>query len=1088
MTTTRLRLSDGTILAALALAAHYFPTPTPDDQTAAGFTHASFFLGGHYTAWSTWPDLPHTEKQRIAAVLAAAPEELATAAVFTRRARNLLKDPGDHPFRLAGNDPDKADAAIGMLGGDPLGYVDRLLDRLRRDHRRRRPQDVAQPGQYLTKTHYASGHGLVQGRTTIPLAAAPAPPAEHPHVNTVPRTEHIRIDTDALLKIAADIDTRYPQGDAYLHRVLHGLLKQVNTKDSISVSEAIRLMSGPMEIFNAPTGTGKSVFVRVAASWFALNKMRVALVMPNVDATLSTAWDIIGDLQHLAEIYKLDDAPTCTPLMSPNGLFDRAIKAVARIEGTLLEQPPKTLWRLDQLSYGCALDHLTEVAHPIPRGRETCRSLTPLPPAKGPARACPWMPSACDKYTQPRQACTAAVVVTNHHNFMVGRFHLDVTLDGTPTADLSIAEFLLRGFHTVMIDEVDQFQSTALDMCASELVLDTRRNTNPPPLRALDADAARLPIESQKDLCPTISHVRYLAEFLLSSICSNEINLRYYQGQNPATDRANTSTGWHLAHGRDRRLIMLLFPDANITDERDVPAELFTTLNTLWPAHPGADDDGPHDNAPPLPSALVPVRTALARLLAPRGEDLLTQVKIELGDILQPVIADAHDRSEAIELLIVRAWLHELDNALGSLRNKAAQLRSVGLQSARQVAERLESSIGGTILPHGMLGKAIVGYRVTGLDDANKNAELTVQYITGDPHTYTAQLGSIVALALAGTERPVIGLSATAYFPQAVREHIHSTVKWWMTDAEPDTIRARRQLITDAVTNQAITISGLPQAHKRRALIALGEQLYDNEIHDELARITARDPDRARAAVVVNSYEHCRYIAMGIHGAGKYTGGLCVASPPDADRRDKLPALPPGVTELTPEEFEAFPQRGTILVVPMARIARGLNIVVGTKSAITPVYLCTRPLALMTDPPEMYASINAAGINTINAAQDPLPVLHAARQAAWERLGMIMRSAPGFVAAAPELQEEIVAGMVIDMIQLAGRARRGGTNMTLHLVDHAFHEDSWQADLGNILRRMHAKWHPAQRRQMNAIYREALGAFMAYAGIDTTRD
>ena len=68
--------------------------------------------------------------------------------------------------------------------------------------------------------------------------------------------------------------------------------------------------------------------------------------------------------------------------------------------------------------------------------------------------------------------------------------------------------------------------------------------------------------------------------------------------------------------------------------------------------------------------------------------------------------------------------------------------------------------------------------------------------------------------------------------------------------------------------------------------------LYDTEIHQELARIGSTDPDRAHAAVVVNSYEHCRYLAIGIHGAGRYTGGLCVAVPPDRDRRDKLPPLP----------------------------------------------------------------------------------------------------------------------------------------------------------------------------------------------------
>ena len=91
------------------------------------------------------------------------------------------------------------------------------------------------------------------------------------------------------------------------------------------------------------------------------------------------------------------------------------------------------------------------------------------------------------------------------------------------------------------------------------------------------------------------------------------------------------------------------------------------------------------------------------------------------------------------------------------------------------------------------------------------------------------------------------------------------------------------------------------------------------------------------------------------------------------------------------------------------------------------------------------------------------------------------------LARGAELRE-IVAGMIVDMIQLAGRARRGGTDMTLHLTDYAFHEDSWQSDLANILRRIYSKWSAGQRRKLNAIYRAALAAFLAYAGIDTSDD
>jgi hypothetical protein len=1076
----------GTVGAALALAAHYFPHQDEQGNSVALFRYASFLLSGQLDKWSQWCELPQQEKQRIAAVLRMAPEELASAHAFGMRARALLTDPDEQQrpaFRLYGDTPAKAVGAIPAVGGDLLGYVDRILERLAKDHPRRRAMRAATPGIWLTRKSYVAGAGVVQGKATIPAFTTPVQgdeedAADLPMVTTIAYREHIDIDTAQLLDLARQIDQRYKPDERYLHTVLSTLFDQLETTDTVEPGDLMRLLAGPVEILNAPTGTGKSVLVRVAASWFAINDMNITVVLPTVDATLSAAWEISEDLKHLGR------EETCTPLMYPAGLHERAMKAAARIDGPLLEQPEKTTWKLDQLSYSCALEHFTEAVQPFPPGQETCKTLYPLPPASG-SKTCPWM-ATCGKYEQHRRAIAASVVVTNHHNFMSGRFHIGVLLDGRRVGDLSVAEFAFRRSHALLIDEIDQFQSTALDRCSSELVLDSRRNPNVP-LRELDEEKGSLPTQAVKDLCPTVSHARYLAEFLLASICENQLHLRHYEGHGAARDRPGmNSTGWHLAGSRDRRLITLLFPDAGITSEQEIPSELFDALRALRASHPGGLSEAPPTaGTVMLAPHLAQVRDLLEKLLAPRGEDLLAQVQLDLNEALIDVVKDPHERSEAVELLIVRTWLTELDETLALLRNKTAQLRALGLRSAHRLAEKLESGIAGNILPYGMLGRAIVGYRVTGLDDTNKAAELTAQSITGDPHTYVSQLGGIVSLVLAGAERPVLGLSATAYFPQAVREHVHAPVKWWMTDAAPDSIRAKRHIITNAM-NQAIQISGLPQFLKREALITLGDRLYDTEIHKELARIERTDRARAHAAVVVNSYEHCRYVAMGIHAAGQYTGGLCVAVPPERQRRERLPALPPGVVELTPEEFEDFPNRGRILVVPMARIARGLNIVIGTKSAITPVYLCTRPLALMTDPPEMYASVNAAGFDALptTPSQDPVLALDTARAAAWERLGTIMRSAPGFINTQPELQEEIVAGMIVDMIQLAGRARRGGTDMTLHLVDYAFHEDSWQSDLANILRRIHNNWTPQVRRQMNAIYREALAAFLAYAGID----
>ncbi|WP_175412592.1 hypothetical protein [Streptomyces sp. TRM64462] len=1088
--TKKLSKGVGSASAALALAAHYFPEKDDEGHLVASFRHASFFFTGHLDLWDQWREMPLADKQRIAGVIRYGRQDFASSGVFTRFVRGCLAEQspdGGIPFEAVG-DPGSAVAARPRVGGDLLAHVDRMLERLSKSYGRRRAHPPADPGTWLTAKRYASGKGEIVGRAVIPATGTFTSGKDLddlPEVNTLPYEPDLKIHTPDLLEHAREVDrVRYAETgkEGYLFDVLSKLFDELQTTDDISVGDALMLLAGPIEIFNAPTGTGKSVLVRVAASWLAVNGYAITLVLPTVEATLSAAWEIKEDLRALGS------TKTCAPLMSPSRLHDRAMKLVSRIEGPLIGQDEETLWRLDTLSYGCALKHATTSTHPYPPGSESCRYLGPIPPMTG-SRSCSWM-QTCGKYEQQRQACEAAVVVTNHHNFMAGRFHIGVMLDGKKAGDLSVAEFVFRRSHAVLIDEVDQFQSVAVDMCSSELILDSRQRKSVP-LRDLDDDQRIMSSEAVKELCPTISHARYLAEFLLAALCTDELHLRYYEGRDEAKDtHGSNSSMWHLSGSRDRRLITLLFPEEDVTDAQEIPAELFDKLNALHPVHPESSEDALppgriHDIS--LEPHLKEVREALGNLLASRGEDLLTQARSEMDRTLKDAVPNGYDRGEAIELLIVRVWLAELDMTLERLRGKTAQFKAAGLPSAQKLGEKLETGVASGILPYGMLGKGVFGYRVTGLDDPEKSAELTSQSISGDPHTYTAQLGGIVSLVLAGVERPVMGLSATAYFPQAVREHVHGHVKWWMTDADPESISAMQAPLKDAL-NHDIQISGLPQHLKSKALNALGEKLYTDRIHPELAGLLETDPDRAHVAVVVNSYEHCRHIAAGIYASGDYRDGLCVAVPPDKYRRDRLREaikLPPGVIELTPEEFTTFPKRGKILVVPMARIARGLNIVIGRRSAITSVYLCTRPLALLTDPPEMYASINAAGINAVTPASDPLEVLQKAREAAWSRLRLIMRSAPGFVSAHKTLQEEIVAGMIVDMIQLAGRARRGGTDMTLHLVDYAFHNDSWKSDLKNILRRMHEKWTPDVRRRMDAIYREALAAFLAYAGINS---
>ncbi|QMU67112.1 hypothetical protein [Streptacidiphilus sp. P02-A3a] len=1095
-------IGDTAVCTALALAAHYFPMAVEgDSRSAAPFAKAAFLVSGKYQAWDRWADLPHEEKQRIAMVCSIAPGELADVRTFSVAARSMLTPLGADEssdssvmasFEPVGDNPFTAQAAFPRLGGDPLGYVDRMTTRFRRPSARARPPEFAGPGTWFTGEIFVKDVGQVHGRLVIPTYPQFTEALSLdslPQVSTVPYLPDLRIPTPELLDLAEKIDMRYPAAKRYLRHTLGQLFDVLQTSDTVSPSDLLTLTSGGMEIFNAPTGTGKSVLVRVMAAWFAANNLRIAIVLPDIKACLAMTWNVRGDLAHLHRVKAIEHEPTCAHLMSASGMHDRALKLVSLINedpdapGEWGERAERDV---DPLAYGCAQKTFLEATGDYPPGREPCLSLHRQ--GVGSA-ACPWIPT-CGKFAPVYEAAAASVVIMNHYVFMQGNLRIGVNLDGRPVRSMTAAEYALRAFHAVAIDEVDQFQSRAIDKCASEIVLHSRRHWSAAP-QEMDSDAKRLRIDDEHNLLPAVSHARLMAEFLLLSICKSALSLHATED-----DRAQaripdqTSSRWHLARGRDRTLIRSLWPEADSMDGADIPVELFQRLNALMPAR--------YQRRDPLTgqaSLLEPdwheVRNALSALVAPRGEHLLDAVKLELHGLLEGTVKDPHRRAQAINLLITRTAMVELDEALSALQEKAHDYRSSGLRSAQKIASNLQATAVSSVLPLGMLGRAITGYRVTGLDDKERNAALVAQTITGDPHTFTAELGGIVSLILAGVERPVIGLSATAYFPQAVREHLHAPVRWWMTDAQAKSIRARKHRIDygegHPLFGEPIKVSGTHPSRKKDALIELGSNLYDQYIHRELERTAAKDPDRAHVLVVANSYEQCAWLARGIARAGRYDGGLCLAVRAE-DRHSVDSELPREnvAVRLTAEEFEDFPQYGKILVVPLSLIARGLNIVVGTRSAVRSVYLCVRPLALLNEPAEMYGSINAAGLRALppGGSPDPSQSLTEAREAAWDRLALLLRTAPQFTAMHKSLQEEVVAGMIVDLIQLAGRARRGGTEAVLHMVDYAFHEDTWSADLETVLRRIHSQWTPEVRQQMNRLYGEALNAFLSYAGIE----
>ncbi|WP_431913409.1 hypothetical protein [Nonomuraea jabiensis] len=1046
---------------ALALAAHYF---SADGESFARFTDAAFLLSGELHLWDRWESLPYDEKQLLGRLLSRRPERYANPTVFGRTMRHVLSAPHQRitSLRLS----EDRTGAYPVLGGDLIGFAERLLDELESGRSKGATVQLASPGVWSTRR---SHDGRLGGTVTVTLPYFPKAEvgsAVPPVVRKAPHRPHLEVRIRDLLDLAKRLDALRPVDKRYLYTTLDGLFKGLRTSDGALKDEMV-LRSGLLRLLNAPTGTGKSVLMRVVAIHLALQGLRVAVVVPTREVSLNVAREVEDDLDLLGATVP------CTPLMSPGTLHEPAAKAAERI-GVEEDWDESARWRLDRLAYGCALLELMDPAARPRAGSEPCDSLH-RPDDRGgmsrDSRMCPWKPS-CPKFAQSRDALTAGVVVTNHHNFLRGKLHVTVDFDGRIRSRVPISEFMLGAFDVVIIDEIDQFQSTAVDVCARDMPLSSRARWDDVPLKKLDDDRARIPVRASKRITPALSRLRELADQLVNFVADGDLQI-------PGVRQGVHGTKWQLPNLYDRKLIAALF---GVPMGEPAEPEVYQRLDSLFPEYEPERDVR---SVKPVEGPLSASKEVLRTLLAHPNEASLQEARLQLDELLGENIEDRSRRAELVNQMILKAWFAALQHYVRELQGEASQLRALDLASAREFTDGLASYALQGPFPYGPLGYALVGFRFTGLNDRERATELSLQTITGDPHAYTAQLGGIVSLTLCGHERVVLGLSATAFFPGAVREHIHSSLTWWMTDADKDAIKARDGRVLKG--SDFIQISGLPKEMKGPELAEMGERLYETHIAAHFERMTAVDPQRARVALAVNSYEQCLHLARGIHQASSYTRGLCVAVPPDVEVRKELCAkvgLPRGAIPLTPDEFEDFPSHGNVLIAPMARIARGLNIVIGIRSALSAIFLCVRPLALMSEPGEMFASVNAAGHTGVMPSADPAKVLAAARQRSRDRLHLVLGAAPQFRELDDVLQEEVVAGIIVDLIQLAGRARRGGTDMRLYLADHAIHEERWRSDMATIIRRMYGGWSEATRTDMASTYGSALTSLLVdVAGI-----
>ncbi|MCP2241321.1 hypothetical protein [Lentzea aerocolonigenes] len=1042
---------------ACAFAEEFFGFPE-DGCRAVPVDAAALIAAGLVHRWHGWSAQSADIRQLMGRFLRVRPNEIGAPRRFHAAVRLMCADP-DSPYRTDDGSP----VVMARHGQRPLELVARLLDDAEVKYAQgRTPVPVAGEGRWQFGWRGESVVDLpawVNDVTIDPVVVA-----------TASAVKDVPVAREQLRQLAQRI-TEWHKHEPWRVERLDELFKGLQDNEGAAVTKLF-LEPGGIRLLNAPTGVGKSVLMRLLALQLADDGVPVVLVVGKVNEAVETAEKINEDLPVLGK------PVSCTALVSPRRLAEKAEQAADRGN-----------WeRFDTLGYGCTLAGLmVDGPHPL-AGEEPCTGLRRVCDAtdsKGkrkpqPRHACPFL-GACGRHRGLSAAASADIVVTNHHNFVAGTIPVPVHVDGVELSRLPVREFVLRRGAVVLVDEVDLLQSNMFDAGARQLRLSASGTAVELPLVRLDTDRSALLPAEDRAVVPPLTRTRFLADQFLNYVLEGDL---WLGDERPQARRSSdgADSGWHLPGSRDQLLLQHLFGVRPATEDESaepVPDEVYKQFNQVFPdtAKPGGEK---------LPAWLRNVADLLVTAVSnDSGEDHLREIRHRLLETVARKVKNDETCRDVVNALLVRTWLGALHQALTGL-TFAVAAPGTEMPAARELAEQLGTVTQHQPIPYGPLGYLLFGFRVERVDDPRLGGTLSVQAVGGDPHTTVAQLGGTVALAAAGVERVVLGLSATAYFPGAAREHVLARVTYAMTDAEPGAFTTRSGRTLDAMKDP-IKIGGRKESGKDAAVRELGAQLWDQHLDKHLRKLAEERSDRERCMLVGNSYRHAALLAAGV--ASKTPDHSWVAVLVSKNSGTSPVVLPSGVVTLTIDDLELLPTRHPqvkVCVAPMSLVTRGLNILVpgGQKSALASVWVCVRPPTQITDSAEMFASVNAHALRGGGPSADPVGEWAEQRRRAFSRLFHILTSDPRFSRLSKPLKSEAVAGMLVDMIQLAGRARRGGTPVQLFLVDDAFHDEKLGTDMRRLLRYYYDNLSPVEQDELRRIYGSTLESWLEFAGID----
>lgn len=1079
------------VLGALALAARLFGNRAEESyRFAASIRDAHFLVSGHLHLWEEYRRLEHDDIRRITRLLSHRPGRLAILATFRNTVTDLLTSTAK-PDGFALLSPELF-LVTEEMRGELAVLVDQIvtvLDGRVEEADAGRTMEIARKGHFRVSTQIpdpsSPGNGVIQAHYVLDLpelsAMRPMPDFGKPV-----ELDEVQVPIDELGSIADLLDKAY--GQHYRRDSLDRLMKHLRTADGQPLQgDTLVVNAGLIRVLNACTGSGKSVLATLLALWGISESLVTCIVVPRNDTVMSFTLRLRSDLAILGY-----DA-NVVPLISPNSMQDEAEKAA----GMHMEagRPDEAIQVFNEFAYGCPLQATSPNTQEVDLwqpGQEPCTTIQGTDPQTGNTKRyrCPWH-GHCGKHRLQTSLADANIIVTNHINLMAGRIQLPVLANSRVRNSMSVEEAILHLSHIVLIDEVDAFQATGFSKSAHHVTLARYGGRRQTALQELDEQFSSreglLMYELERYIHPKITQARFLSE----SYVSNAAHARIAQGGPQDRNRQQLSRrrlilprrwdAWCTAHlwrvpdgispDRDQvttfRNLFNPRPDANIARQEEVPDV------------PGLDGTRRH---------LVALqRVLLDTTILKDGEDPIfagAHKNIEMA--VKPFLAagtTVQDRSLLVDLLVRRAYLEQIRAQVVYMTRSGTSLKASGITAANELVAMLDDNKQWRFAPYGPLGAPVFGFTAAHDVEDKYRSELALTSFTGDPHAYTAMLGDTTALALCGTRRIVVGLSATAHMPGGTMHHLITAPTWYVPDDITGTLSLRSLTLFDE-KNLPIRISGSSDVRRDMAHQKMGRALWSH-VTQHLTKLASRPATahRARILVACTSYIGAAQLADGMISAGADPDTIAVAI--RAEDSTEPYRRKPVWAEIPSGSLERFPDHPTakVLIAPLAIAERGLNMVDSQgRSLVGQVILAVRPIPLMDEPAQLLALISSQAYSTSTSSDDPAGMLKAFAQTSTGVYEELFRTHHFFQALPSRVRLSIVAEMLIGIIQLGGRVRRGGDQGVLYLADYAFHDSATGSDLPRLIRDLRAQWRDGgQLDLLSSIYGNTLQAIFDFA-------